>query len=413
MGGSGGPSKAGMGTIVQPLNDTAQQDAISICNAAIDHNSERMLTESIRNQYFSGLLTADGAMRGTITLSTITMVTIQTGDLSNKGFFKGDWIAQIENIRYQGQWHGTVNYDNNSKTYNLHGTVDGLLDGKIEASLSEGTSGSNVYDMLAATWSFRLNNGIEATSSGIMYLHGALSYKPQQEYPGTQLRYRQSSAKGTLTGDYTGNINLVLTGITVDDASHPDNGNGFGFINYRWEEFTGSGNCFVETLPLNYRYYRASFDDPLASTALFWETGDGALNTNLLITIKKLVIGQAPQPKLDVRISGPDNATPGDLVAYRIRLKNEGQSAAYRVMIRVFLAPEMRFITAQEGWNYFKLGESDWVNYPDRSVAPEIISWALPEVPNMSVQEFSIMTRMLWGIQEGKILDANVELYEY
>jgi len=409
--GTGGNPLPQAGTIMLPAV-TAPDSQDSISDTTVSHLTSSNLTETIAVQTGKSVLEAGGTLNGSVNISTLTLVSVKTGAFRDKGFVKGIWTAQLEGINYSGQIFAMAYLSQTERKMLVRGVMEGPLDGAIDGCLTETMPNSGAYDLLNATWTFRLTQSGGLISCGHIYLNGTLNYEALREYPGTNLTCIQASTQGTLAGGYTGAINTVVTNVRINDTTRPNNGEGFGFMTYQWDAMTGQACGYSKVAGTYDTDLKLSFNKPLLGTAAGLLT-TLPLDKSLWLIITKLEIGAEPQADLSVELTGADNISPGQTVTYTVILKNEGLKSANNTIVRLNLPAEIRFLSASGEWIYDKAGESDWVNYPDLSKAPEWITWLVPEMPNKTVKIFTVQGKALWGLPMGIPLNADVHLYEY
>jgi len=381
--GGTGYQKGGDGTITfQPLTT---ESPISVTNLSETFSQDTSLSETLVTQKVTlSNLSASGDLNGTVSFTNFEIISIKSGSFANKGFFRSNWTASLEGAQYKGYWEGISYFIPGERKIYLKGTIEGQIYGVVEGYLAESVSGSNIYDLYNATWSF--NQVGNQLVSGKTNLSGTLTYQETIEYPSTQIYFLQTSIEGTASGHYTGPLNTVLTHLRIKDTNNPYNGEGFSIISYISEYGSGQGWTYAKTISEKLVEMSGLFEKPLFG--LVSATLDESKTPKTLsITTTRLDIGLPPEPDLKVRIWGPDRASPGQTVSYIVGLRNDGLKADENCTVIVDLPGKVDFVSGSTGAKY---------SYPFHTVR-----WVLTQVPAKTVTTFNFQIKIHWGLPVG------------
>jgi len=404
--GTGGNPEAEAGTKMVPTVSADSPSGIS--NSAVGHVSTSQLTETILVKTAKGSLTASGTLSGSINISTIAIVTINTGGYKDKGFYKGAWSGTLDGVNYQGQIYGMAYLNTTERKLYLKGVMEGVVDGSFDGCLLESLANSNTYDTLAATWSFRVNTtGGGSISSGRLRLVGSLTYDSQQEYANTGLNFLQTSAQGTLAGGYTGNIKTILTNVYINDTGNIYDKDGFTILSYQWGGLSGMGWGFADAISAEEITLKLMLDNPMFGTA------SGLLKNSttksMWFVVTKLDIGESPQPDIEVELFGPGAASPGQTVTYTIEVKNNGLAAATNKSIVLFPPVKCTYIAASGEHKKYDL--SCW-DENDNYYSSPVVRWNISLIDAKSVKKLNGKFKILWGLPQGTPLSADLYLLD-
>ena len=335
-----------------------------------------------------------GDMSGILNFSNFEIVEITTGPFAGKGFSKGDWKASLENSSYEGQWQGFLLYDSTTRKIYLRGSISGYFKGivDVEGYLTESFYGSGVYDKYHAIWKIARNN-----MSAILELNGILVYNSFYEFPSTKIHMLQTSMKGNSVGDYTNNLDIILTNLRIADESNPFYGEGFSTVSYSSDMGSGQGWLYTSFLSLlNLTELKGMFTSPLNGVV------DGILDessspTKLIIGIGNVVgVGLPPMADLEVEVFGPGRVSPGQTAKLLIEYQNNGFSLAEDTVV-VYDIPEIaEYVSSSGGGIYIE-------SYNE-------IIWKLEKLLPGSIEYLSLQIKFPWGLPAGEKFDNFVRI---
>ena len=321
-------------------------------------SSTNKLFETISSQNATLNITVTGDLNVSFTYTDFQIVLIESGLFTGKGFWKGNWSANVESIPRHGSWQGMIYLKPDERKKYFKGNILCDLKGIIEGYISEKTIGSEIYDHYYAECT--INHIGTETVYAELELNGTIKYLNIDEYS-SDVYVLQSNIEGKASGYYNGPLNIVLTHIRIDNESKPYYGEGFSFITYISEFGSGEGWTYDKIISPNKLKLCGLFNDPLLGivTAILDESGK---SRTLSISIERLNIGLPPMADLKVKVWGPERVSPGQTVNYIIEYRNDGLKKADETVIffelnllQEFVSGSMGFIYSNEsnlgGWN--------------------------------------------------------------
>jgi uncharacterized repeat protein (TIGR01451 family) len=358
------------------------------------------------------MLNVTGNLSGTMNFADAKMTTIRTGAFSNKGFLKASWNGQLEGVNYTGLLKAAVYLDVKQRKLYVKGAIEGSIKGAIDGYLVESSPKSGTYDQFVATWTFKYPLPGGQYSCGRSALQGTCTCSQNQEYEDVNLKYIQTSSKGSISGGCSSSINAILTNVEISDTLCPNNGEGFCMIAYQTATDEGESWCFSKTLINNESELSGMITNPLygflQGTLLTGET-----DQRLWLVISRIDLGLETKPDLKVRLMALEKVSSGQTITYTMRVRNEGLVPAKDIKMQLSLPLEARFLGASGDYYYEGGGESEWMMYDDPNIYPEWVSWYLDELPAQSERFYNVQAKMLWGLSGQKALNAHAILSIY
>lgn len=328
-----------------------------------------------------------GDFESSLNFTNFEMVSISTGSFAGKGFSKGEFQTTLEGVSYTGNWKGILFFKPQEKKIYLKGAVSGEISGLVEGYLTESEPGSGTYDRYQATWKIgRLGN---ASTSAIIKLDGTLIYESSSEFTNTKLYVLQTNLEGTISGDYAGFLNTVLTHLRVIDKINPYYGEGFSIISYTSDSGSGESWTYNKFMEPGRVAMKGIFTSPLLGivSASLDET---VSPRTLSITIQRVDLGLPPAPDLKVKVWGPQRVSPGQTIDYIIEYKNDGLLSAPDVAVIMNLSPFAEYISGSEGALYSETNE---------------IAWDLGNLPAKTMGYLTAQAKVIWGLPLGTTLN--------
>ena len=324
-----------------------------------------------------------GDLTGTLDFNSFEMVNITTGSFAGKGFSKGECETTLEGITYKGEWKGVAFFNQKENRIDIKGAITGEILATVEGSLTESVEGSGVYDHYQATWKIgRLSSSI---TSAIINIDGYLSYQTRSEYLNTKLYFLQDNFKGTVGGDYTGDLNTVLTHLRIVSKDNPYTGEGFSIISYNHASGAGQGWTYDKLVDQGIVDSRGLFTNPLYGVAynVLNETQPRLYTTSIM----RIDQGLPPAPDLKVKTWGPRTVSPGQTIDYIIEYRNDGTKPADDVILINTIDTPIKFVSASRGAEY-----DDFFNE---------VNWQLGKVSAQSKGNLYIRVAIPWGQVQG------------
>ncbi|RLI52075.1 MAG: hypothetical protein DRP09_18545, partial [Candidatus Thorarchaeota archaeon] len=143
-------------------------------------SSTHDLFETIISQNATLNTSVTGDLNGVLNFTSFEIVLINSGSFTGKGFFKGNWTANIEGIPREGYWQGMLFKKPDERKIYLKGVLSGSIKGIVEGYLAESVNGSELYDQLQTTCTVsQLCNDIVFA---IVNLNGTVNYQENNEY---------------------------------------------------------------------------------------------------------------------------------------------------------------------------------------------------------------------------------------
>src|SRR4029077_12927425 len=97
----------------------------------------------------------------------------------------------------------------------------------------------------------------------------------------------------------------------------------------------------------------------------------------LTLSEESLTIGQAPQPALSARITGPTTMSPGQQVSFDVEIRNDGLQEADNVAVLVRYPDNTDFLSATPGYSFYNVG-----HFVNGSYQPfPVIRWDFAQIP--------------------------------
>lgn len=346
------------------------------------------LVETLLNQKaVLNNVVVSGDLSGTLDFTNFEIVSIKTGSFADKGFFKGEWQADIEGISYTGDWKGFSFLDASEKKIYLKGVISGDISGVVEGYLTESTPESEIYDKYQATW--KLGRLGSETISGTINLDGTIIYQESSEYPSTELYVLQNSIEGITFGHYTGPLSTVLTHLRIADETNPYYGEGFSIISYTSDSGSGQGWTYNKLVSPNISKLKGMFTAPLLGVVSA-TLDESKSPRSFIVTIDRIDLGLPPMADLKVTTWGRSMVSPGETIEYIIEYRNDGTRSAENVVV-IERPPHYAEYISSTGGGVYKW-QSD-----------EVI-WKLGTLPPGSKGHLSSQAKIQWGLADNTIL---------
>jgi len=304
-----------------------------------------------------------GDLTGTLNFTNLTLTTLTSGAFLDKGFFEAEFQTTLEGSSYQGTLQGVVYPDTEENKLCLKASISGLLiSGIAEATLTESTPGSGVYDKYQATW--KLNRLGTDTLSATLNLESTVSSQSTHSFTSNLYTY-QGNYEGNCIGSYTGPLSAVLTHLRLT-SENEYKGKGFSILSYNSLLGQGEGYSYNQAASEGLIEFHGLFKPLLGrlSDTILDETKNPKTLTG---TIESLDLGKAPTPDLKVKIWGPTRVSPGQTFDYIIELRNDGLKAGENFIVVDELPGQTTYKSSTGGgiykeysrnvvWNFENLG---------------------------------------------------------
>ncbi|MCX6007598.1 MAG: hypothetical protein NTZ34_10150, partial [Chloroflexi bacterium] len=312
--------------------------------------SETLLdrTITVNNVIVSGNLT------GTFNITDFKMVGISTSSFANKGFFNASCQSNIEGVNYTGAWQGMYFKDDSVTPAKilLKGSSGGGMSGIIDGYLTESTAGNGIFNQYQLD--LQLNQLGNKGTSAATHLNGSITYSSSQEHPSTQFYVLQTSASGTITGDYSGTLEADITHVSVADNTSQYYRHGFSVLSYTSDNTSGQGYTYDGISSSNQIALNGMSGSPLLG--MLTGTIDGSTSPRTLsMDIEKIDALVTPAADLTLRIWSNERVSPGQPVTYTIEYRNEGLKSATDAVVYVDLPFVVQYLSASEGADYYPL----------------------------------------------------------
>ncbi|MBU4304475.1 MAG: DUF11 domain-containing protein [Candidatus Omnitrophica bacterium] len=326
-------------------------------------------------------VSVSGDFNTTLDFTKFEMVTITTGSFAGKGFSKGEFGTNIANTSCSGKWQGMVFFKPEEKTIYLKGSVSGGISAAVEGTLTESVQGNGIYDKYQATW--KINRIDNVITSATIELEGILVYTDSLEYPGTKLSLLQTNLEGTISGNYAGSLDTVLTQVRIIDEYSSYLGEGFSYITYTSESGTGEIWTYDKLNSSGIGELIGLSDYPFFGIT-YATLDESNIQRILSVIISGVDLGCAPVPDLKVKIWGPEKVSPGETVNYIIEYRNDGLKDAAEAIVYNYPDPVVNYLSASEGVYY--------------DPYPHQVSWNLGALPAKSVGYLNVQAEISWGL---------------
>lgn len=373
------------GTVVSQA--FSNDSSFSLFNLAEKSSTNNTSIEAISSQgVILNNINVSGDLRGSFNFASFEIITITTGPFAQKGFFKAEWVANLEGLNYSGTYKGMIYPDPKENKIYLKGLVEGGLKGIAETEFIETIPESNTYDRYLGTW--KLNSiGVETVASTIK-LEGTLSYQPPH-YFNSGLYFYQADMEGFSFGHYSGPLSAVVTHIRLTGENEYQ-GQGFSLLSYTSRLGQGEGFSFSQlNLPAQIEL-QGLFTGPLLGI-LNATLNEAASPKTLSGRVERLDLGLPPAPDLKVKVWGPQRISPGQTIAYIIEYRNDGVKSATEAIVYFYPNALVTYNSASQGAYYN--------NYAHR------VTWNLSALPAKAVGYLSIQVKLPAGLPQGLTLE--------
>ncbi|WP_455392226.1 PKD domain-containing protein [[Eubacterium] cellulosolvens] len=335
-----------------------------------------------------------GDFNGTVNITNLELIIINSSSFTGSGFFKSNWSATIEGKPYYGNLHGMLFQKPGERKIYLKGTVSGGLSGITDGYFIEAVSGSGTYDLYNSTWTLNYL-GSELVFAKLT-LNGTVTYV-KSENTKSLIYILQSCFKGKSKGYYTGFLNLVLTHVCINNKTNKYHGEGFSIITYVSKYGSGTGwtydrNVSKETVKLT-GYFTEPLWGPVTGTLI-----DGEQIKSISLSITRIDIGLPPQPIIQMGIWGRLRVSPGQTVNYLLEYRNIGLKSANNTDIIMALPKKTNYISSTCDGVY-------------NSSTHEVV-WRR-NITEKSKNLVTVKCRVYWGLTTGTKLYCNGSVKEF
>ncbi|MCK5560218.1 MAG: right-handed parallel beta-helix repeat-containing protein, partial [Thermoplasmata archaeon] len=128
------------------IPSTTKIKLVEVCSNSTNVTVSLLIQRATLNSSITGIL------NGTVNVTELEMIIINSSSFAGFGFFKSTWRAVIEGKVYEGTWQGMLFNKSGERKIYLKGTVFGGLRGLTDGYLIESKSGSGIYDVYNSTW---------------------------------------------------------------------------------------------------------------------------------------------------------------------------------------------------------------------------------------------------------------------
>jgi len=335
-----------------------------------------------------------GDFNGTMNFTSFKLVLVNSGLFEGKGFYQGNWSANIESILREGYSQGFAFKMPGERKIYLKGEVGGDVTGVVDGYLNESVNGSGVYDHYQASWQINRIGGYFVFAQ--IAVNGTLYYQDSSNYS-SELYVLQSLFEGVAPGTYNRSLSITITHVRINNETNPYYGEGFSIISYVTDFGSGDGWTYNHLVSENVSQLNGVFTDPLAGivSGVLNESGE---SRTLAISIERLDIGLPPRVDLKVRVWGPQRVSPGQTVDYIIEYRNDGLKVADRVMVFNILDSLVNITSASAGVIY-----DDYYHE---------LAWNLNTIPPKTIGYLSVTGVVNWGLPQGTILANSAYINE-
>jgi uncharacterized repeat protein (TIGR01451 family) len=337
--------------------------------------------------------TVSGDFSGSVNMTTLACLKIETGPFANQGLIKCNWSSEVENTEFGGTWEVVQFCNVSNGDFVLRGVVSGDFQGIATGTIQESVPGSGVFDSFHAVW--KLNRIYSVLVSACIKLNGTIEFLDQNVLSNVELLLSQTIMNGSADGYYSGPLSGALTEVRIMNGSITCAGDGLSVVSYDSQLGGGEGWTTEETLSLGGAGLRGMFQDPLSGVVFATLTNNVTLST-LTGTIAGVLDSSAGfelRADLNVRAWGPLNVSPGQTVEYLIEYRNTGLKAADEAV--VFAIPYSgKLVSASEGGEYDEIFHT--------------VSWNLGELPPRTRGLLSFRVEIPRGLPLGTTLGVPV-----
>ena len=322
-----------------------------------------------------------GDFTSTLDFKNFEIVSITTGSFAGKGFSKGECETTFEGVTYKGEWKGVAFFNQKENRIDLKGAITGEIMATVEGTLTESTEGSGVYDHYQATW--KIGRLASSITSAIINVDGYLSYQTRSEYLNTKLYFLQENFRGVVGGDYSGDINTVLTHLRIVSKDNPYVGEGFSIISYTHTSGAGQGWTYDKLVDQGIVDSRGLFTSPLYGVA-YNVLNETQLPRLLTTSVLKVENGLPPMADLEVKVIGQYYVSAGETVDYIVEYRNQGVKDAENVIV-VSKPPVVADYVSSTGGGIYR-----WENHE--------VFWKLGTVRARQRGTLSVKVYFPWGL---------------
>lgn len=368
----------------------------SIIKVELDETSSNSTNTTVSLLIQEAILRANitGILNGSVKITDLVFIIINSSSFAGKGFFKATYRAEIDDRIYEGSWQGMLfNKSGENKTY-LKGTLSGGLKGITDGYLIESSNGSGIYDLYNSTWT--LSHIKSELTFAQLNVSGTVDYK-ESTNDKSEIYILQSVFKGNATGYYNGSLDVVLTHLRINNKTKEYHGQGFSIITYScsW----GSGSAWTYDKAVSHKIIKLTgwFTEPLWGLA-FGKLDESGPTRKLSFKIIRIDIGLPPRVILSVYVWGPSRASPGQTIHYCIQYRNTGLKTAYNTEIVMTLPNNTTYISNTGSGTY-------------NSTRHEV-TWRF-NISAKSKGKVSVKCKIQWGLALGTKIRCNASIRDY
>jgi uncharacterized repeat protein (TIGR01451 family) len=335
-----------------------------------------------------------GPLNGTVKITELEIVLINSSFFAGFGFFRATYRAVIEHKVYEGHWQGMLFNKSGERKFYLKGTVFGGLRGLTDGYLVESANGSGVYDLYNSTWT--LNHLGHDLIFVQLNVNGTVDHKISKNET-TQIYVLQGSFSGNATGYYNKSIIMVLSHIRITNKSSNYYGYGFSMITYTCAWGSGSGWTYDQPVSPNITKLTGWFTEPLWGLA-FGKLDESGLKRILTFTIERIDVGLPPRAIVIVYVWGPWRASPGQTINYFIEYRNIGLKSALNTELIMELPVNTTYKSNTGGGVY-------------NSTNHDVV-WRF-NISAKSKGRLSVKVKVKWGLSWGTRLYCNASIRDF
>ncbi len=335
-----------------------------------------------------------GTLNGTVNITELEIVQINSSYFAGFGFFRSTYRAVIEGKVYEGSWQGMLFNRSGERKFYLKGTVFGGLRGLTDGYLVEKVNGSGVYNLYNSTWT--LNHLGHDLIFVQLNVNGTMDHKTSKNET-TQIYILQSSFSGNATGYYNKSISVVITHIRITNKTSQYYGFGFSMITYVCAWGSGSGWTYDQPVSPNITKLTGFFTEPLWGLA-FGKLDETGTKRILYFTLERIDIGLPPRVFLLIHIWGPWRVSPGQTINYFIEYRNIGLKSAVNTEIIIVL-PNNTTYKSNTGGGVYNSTNHDVV-------------WRF-NISAKSKGHLSVKVKVNWGLSWGTKLFCNGSIRDF
>jgi uncharacterized repeat protein (TIGR01451 family) len=357
----------------------------------------------VRQANISGLLKGD--INGTITITNLKFIILNSSFFSGKGFFIANYTATINSVEFSGHWRGMLYNKTGERKIYLKGALSGGIKGITDDYLIESVNGSGNYDLYNSSWTLNYL-GPDLIYAEIT-VNSTVSYQNSSNFT-SEIYILQAYFNGTSTGYFYGTSSIVLTHIRINNVTNEYYGQGFSSFAFISTWGTGSGWTYDKIVTNQIVKLTGFFTKPI--WGLVFGTLDETGGTKTLsLSIMRIDIGLPPRAIVDIELWCRTLASPGQTLHYILKYSNSGVLTAYNIKLVVELPKSTTIYISNSVYGFGNTSKPGSGIYNSTTHS---VTWKL-NIPAKSRNYVSVKFKIKWGLSWGTKLICKAYAIDY